>query len=506
MRSKAFRTHLAGLLALASLLLLACSNPTGGPGGGGGMQQNQPPAIDGTLTTGGMVDGQIDLDASATDPDGDALAFSWTFLSLPAASSLTDADIENATSLYASFTPDVAGTYELQLSVSDGEATTTELFTVTVTSGPPQEPVLVAPADGAGGVARSAQLQWSSAGASAYTVYLDDAAFTPSTLPPPVATGQTASSYDPPGNLAYNTTYYWLIVATNADGDTTGDVWSFTTIVEKPAASVLVAPAANAVLNTSSVTIDWNSAARATTYRLFHTPPSGAATQKYSGGSTQYTLTGLADGSHSFWVVAENAGGSTQSVTRSFAVDTVPPVLNITGGPIGPTNDSTPTFLYSASGATTIECRVGTGAYQSCGSSSHTTSALSDGSYTFSVRASDAAGNTTTRTRSFSVDTVAPSAPIIFSSPDDLIVNASQVEYSFGYLTFPGAPAPNVTYECRFYTTSPSTPFPLWQSCSSPRVFSVTTSRSYRFDVRAVDPAGNRSPVRSHEFQNQYLG
>ena len=40
---------------------------------------------------------------------------------------------------------------------------------------------------------------------------------------------QSGTSYDPPGNLSANTTYYWRIDERTRNGTTQGDVWSFTT-------------------------------------------------------------------------------------------------------------------------------------------------------------------------------------------------------------------------------------------------------------------------------------
>ncbi len=40
---------------------------------------------------------------------------------------------------------------------------------------------------------------------------------------------QTANSYDPPGNMAYGTTYYWRIDEVSASTTTPGPVWAFTT-------------------------------------------------------------------------------------------------------------------------------------------------------------------------------------------------------------------------------------------------------------------------------------
>ena len=67
---------------------------------------------------------QVGLDASASfDPDGapSPLGFSWSFVFTPATSSLTNADILDATTAAARFTPDVGGSYILRVTVDDGE-------------------------------------------------------------------------------------------------------------------------------------------------------------------------------------------------------------------------------------------------------------------------------------------------------------------------------------------------------------------------------------------------
>jgi hypothetical protein len=59
----------------------------------------------------------VSLDGTASsDPDGDTISYQWTVTNKPVGSA---ASLTNATSATASITPDVSGTYELTLTVSD---------------------------------------------------------------------------------------------------------------------------------------------------------------------------------------------------------------------------------------------------------------------------------------------------------------------------------------------------------------------------------------------------
>ena len=136
-----------------------------------------------------------------------------------------------------------------------------------------------------------------------------------------------------------------------------------------------------------------------------------------SGASSHQPASDLANGSYTFRVRATDAAGNSATKTRAFTVvDDVPPSLSITGGPNGVTNVPRPTFTFDAEAGATVQCSIDTGSasFGPCsGASSHQPATdLADGSYTFRVRATDGAGNPTTQTRAFSVDTTAPALSI----------------------------------------------------------------------------------------------
>ncbi len=94
----------------------------------------------------------------------------------------------------------------------------------------PLAPTLVSPSDEATGVALNALLTWSATAgggdATSYDVYMDTV--DGSTL---VSENQVEASYSV--TLAYGTTYYWKVVASNAIGDSpASDVWSFTAMAD----------------------------------------------------------------------------------------------------------------------------------------------------------------------------------------------------------------------------------------------------------------------------------
>jgi hypothetical protein len=102
---------------------------------------NQPPVANaGTDQTEVAVGNPVQLDGSASsDPEGTQLTFNWTVTQAPEGST---AALVNPTTANPTFTPDVAGSYTIQLEVSDGEATATDTVTIS-TAGeepPPVEP------------------------------------------------------------------------------------------------------------------------------------------------------------------------------------------------------------------------------------------------------------------------------------------------------------------------------------------------------------------------------
>ncbi|MBI2945521.1 MAG: hypothetical protein HYY25_15110 [Candidatus Wallbacteria bacterium] len=62
----------------------------------------------------------------SSDPDGDTLTFTWTFLSVPVGSNINNGSLLNPRTANPGFTPDVAGTYIVTLTVSDGQIAATD--------------------------------------------------------------------------------------------------------------------------------------------------------------------------------------------------------------------------------------------------------------------------------------------------------------------------------------------------------------------------------------------
>jgi hypothetical protein len=124
--------------------------------------------------------------------------------------------------------PDTLYTYKVQArdkSASQNETGFSSAASALTSSAgdPPGQATDPNPADGQTGVNRKNVILSFTAGtdATSHDVYLG------TSNPPPLVQNQTGTVYDPPGNLLKKRWYYWRIDEVNADGTTTGVVWSF---------------------------------------------------------------------------------------------------------------------------------------------------------------------------------------------------------------------------------------------------------------------------------------
>jgi hypothetical protein len=165
-----------------------------------------------------------------------------------------------------------------------------------------------------------------------------------------------------------------------------------------------------------------------------------------STGAWSYKLvaadyTAMGQGAETLSATATDAVGNPSSTsTATISVDTAAPVLiaqldaaSDTGvANDGKSSDTTPTVKGFSEAGTTISISAGGTALGSTvadasGAWTLTSAALpNDGSYQFTLSAADAAGNTTSRSVAYVLDTTAPSAPTIAAVATDNVINAAE--------------------------------------------------------------------------------
>jgi len=145
----------------------------------------------------------------------------------------------------------------------------------------------------------------------------------------------------------------------------------------------------------------------------------------------------LSDGSYVFGVHAEDEAENDADETRLVVVDTSAPDTTITSAPASTTDDARPIIEFSASeSGVTFRCRYDGEAFRACsgpGATDTPTTALTDGSHSFEVRATDPAGNVdqTPASTDFTLVTDGPQTSID-SGPEGAIATT---EATFTYST-----------------------------------------------------------------------
>ena len=182
----------------------------------------------------------------------------------------------------------------------------------------------------------------------------------------------------------------------------------------------------------------------------------------------------LGDGRHTFVVRATDAASNAGDAAYTWTIETRPPALALTFAPPGLTNSATAQFSFAADEPASFHCNVDDRGFEPCGSPA-SYAGLRDGGHAFAVRAVDAAGNIAAASHAWTVDATAPQTSV--SSRPPVRATARTARFAFS-ANEPG------TFECRL----DSGPF---LRCTSPRTYPRLRVGVHRFEVRAVDAAGN---------------
>jgi hypothetical protein len=232
----------------------------------------------------------------------------------------------------------------------------------------------------------------------------------------------------------------------------------------------------------------------------------------WSSCTSVKSYSGLAVGSHAFSVKATDAAGNTDAspATDTWTVqattppaDTTPPDTTISSGPTGTTTSTSASLAFSSSeSGSTYQCSLDSGSWATC-TSPKAYSGLVAGSHTFSVKATDVAGNTdaTPATDTWTVQAVAPPAD---TTPPDTTISSGPTgttTSTSASLAFSSSESGS-SYQCSLDSGS-------WGSCVSPKSYSGLAVGSHAFSVKATDAAGNAdaSPAtRSWTVQSESTG
>ncbi|MBI4746293.1 MAG: Ig-like domain-containing protein [Deltaproteobacteria bacterium] len=323
-------------------------------------------------------------------------------------------------------------------------------------------------------------------------------------------TTSKAATFTPSVSLSYSTIYTATI--TTGAKDMAGNAlinytWSFTTEIAADTAAPSNTTAANFInsgaSSTSSTTVTLAISATdsvgVTGYYASETsttPTATAAgwtavtsTTSYSNTTAAYTFTGVYTSGTTVYVYVwfkDAAGNTSTSVTDYIDLDTTAPNTSITIKPANPSNSTSASFSFtSTETGSSFQCQMDWGGYTAC-ISPKSYAGLSDGSHTFDVMATDAAGNSDSTPESYTwtVDTVSPTVPTWLTATP---ISENRIDLSWTASTDSGGSGVSGYKIYRggaYLGTSTTTTY---------SDTTVSAGTSYTYTVSAYDAAGNES-------------
>jgi hypothetical protein len=263
----------------------------------------------------------------------------------------------------------------------------------------------------------------------------------------------TVRATDTAGNIGTSVSYGWTI-------DTIAPT---TTITQKPSGSS----------STSSPSFAFAASETGTSFacRLDN--------GSYSSCASPKIYSDLSDGPHTFAVRAIDAAGNTgPDIAYGWTIEKRSPTAAVTLAPAALSNTRSAAFGFSADEPATFECKLDEQGFQPC-SSPTGYQGLSDGPHVFAVRPRDAVGNIgAPASHTWVIDATAPETTISSAPKSGTATSA----------TFAFSASEGGSFECRL----DGAPFAV---CGSPKSYSPLRPGDHRFEVRAVDAAGNADPT-----------
>ena len=206
-----------------------------------------------------------------------------------------------------------------------------------------------------------------------------------------------------------------------------------------------------------------------------------------AAGKSYFQLT---DGVHTFRVWAtDNAGNEDPTpaervfTVQGVLIDVTAPDTSIVSAPSDPSSSDSAAFTYASNEqGSTFECSLNSSPFAPCGAAGVSYSRLRNGSYIFSVRAVDAAGNADSVPAAYAWTVAArlPTVTFVKSPPGRVSLRkGSKVRLRFGL----EADKPGSTFRCRL----DKRPF---KPCAARVTVKAPVGR-HRFEAYAIDALGN---------------
>jgi hypothetical protein len=285
---------------------------------------------------------------------------------------------------------------------------------------------------------------------------LDAAAFAPCTSP---------KGYPALGNGSHTFQVKATDIAGNAGPETT-----YTWTIDTVAPTVVITQKPSNPSSTSSATFAFTASQNGSSFSC----------RLDEGGfqpcSSPKSYSNLSDGPHIFSVKATDSAGNTGlDVPYGWTIETRAPTASVTAAPAGLSNSRSATFGFGADEPSTFECKQDDRGFEPCASPALYVG-LGDGVHVFSVRARDAVGNMSAPvSHAWTIDATAP---------ETALASAPKAATTVTSAAFAFSASESGSFECRL----DGAPFAL---CGSPKSYSGLGQGDHRFEVRAIDAAGN---------------